>query len=437
MLVSGTCKFVIIYILSAAMTLSGFYQTPGFCCERDIPFYGEILFVGGHGNNNYTSIQEAIENASCGDTIFVYSGTYYENVVVNKPIKLMGESKLLTIIDAGQRGDGIRIEADSVVIYNFTVRNTGTGNSAEYIENAAVKIAQSDNILVKNVICYDTNYGVWADLSKHGTITNCTIHGFYDGIALYRCRGFTLRNNTLVTSSITVGGFSLTELIHDIDISNTVNGKPVYYYVNCSGTTVPGDAGEVILVNCSNFTISHLNISGGTVGIDLMFSNNNTISNNIIRGMTDFGISLHESDGNIIENNSISCCPFGISFRNVSAIFKEGFKTKANCEHNIVRYNSINCCSYVGLIIIGSNNNIISHNDFIRNNIDARFIMSYGNKWERNYWDEWVGLKYPILDFLPKIIWGSQIRWLWWSNIWTNFDWHPALKPYHTWCNSG
>lgn len=47
----------------------------------------------------YFSIQEAINNADHGDTIFVSSGTCYENVVVNKTVSLIGEDVSSTIIN--------------------------------------------------------------------------------------------------------------------------------------------------------------------------------------------------------------------------------------------------------------------------------------------------------------------------------------------------
>ena len=67
------------------------------------PTGGNTLYVGGSGPNNYTSIQDAIDNASDGDTIYVYSGIYYENVVINKRINLIGEDRNGTIIDGGLR----------------------------------------------------------------------------------------------------------------------------------------------------------------------------------------------------------------------------------------------------------------------------------------------------------------------------------------------
>jgi len=51
---------------------------------------GNILYVGGSGPNNYTSIQSAINDASNGYTIYVYHGNYNESVVINKSISLIG-----------------------------------------------------------------------------------------------------------------------------------------------------------------------------------------------------------------------------------------------------------------------------------------------------------------------------------------------------------
>ena len=59
---------------------------------------GKTLYVGGDGPNNYSSIQEAINAAENGDTIFVYSGIYHENVVIKKSVRVVGENKNTTIM---------------------------------------------------------------------------------------------------------------------------------------------------------------------------------------------------------------------------------------------------------------------------------------------------------------------------------------------------
>jgi hypothetical protein len=61
---------------------------------------GNTLYVGGSGPNNYTLIQVAIDDASNGDTVFVYNGTYNEKLDIYKRINLFGENTHNTIIDS-------------------------------------------------------------------------------------------------------------------------------------------------------------------------------------------------------------------------------------------------------------------------------------------------------------------------------------------------
>ena len=88
-----------------------------------VGFDGNTLYVGGSGPNNYTTIQSAIDNASDGDTVFVYddSSPYYENIVIDKSIDLIGENKDSTVL---QRPNTVNpnfvIKSSDVKISNFT-----------------------------------------------------------------------------------------------------------------------------------------------------------------------------------------------------------------------------------------------------------------------------------------------------------------------------
>ncbi|MBE3136539.1 MAG: hypothetical protein IMZ43_03980, partial [Thermoplasmata archaeon] len=60
--------------------------------EKPLPASrGNWLYVGGSGSGNYSTIQDAIDNSSNGDTVYVYNGTYYEHVEIDKSITLIGE----------------------------------------------------------------------------------------------------------------------------------------------------------------------------------------------------------------------------------------------------------------------------------------------------------------------------------------------------------
>jgi hypothetical protein len=69
--------------------------------EKSLPTSrGNWLYIGGTGPGNYSRIQEAIDNASTGDTVFVYddSSPYLENILIDKSISVVGEDCNSTVI---------------------------------------------------------------------------------------------------------------------------------------------------------------------------------------------------------------------------------------------------------------------------------------------------------------------------------------------------
>ena len=64
----------------------------------------------------YQYIQDGINAASDSDTVYVYSGLYYENVAVDKSIDLIGEGRDTTIVDGNETAFVIKIDADSVTL---------------------------------------------------------------------------------------------------------------------------------------------------------------------------------------------------------------------------------------------------------------------------------------------------------------------------------
>ena len=129
-----------------------------------------ILYVGGSGPGNYTSIQDAIDNASDGDTVFVYddSSPYYENVVVDKSISLVGEDKDTTIIDGGGGGNVIEVEADWVNISGFTIQNSGGGAGI----STRYSYPLGTNININNNIIKNNSQGIYLSRSDDSIITN-------------------------------------------------------------------------------------------------------------------------------------------------------------------------------------------------------------------------------------------------------------------------
>jgi len=151
---------------------------------------GNILYVGGSGEGNYSSIQDAIDDAVDGDTVFVYddSSPYYEFVVVNKSINLIGENRETTVIDGGGSGF-VCISADGVTISGFTIRN----------ESFGINIRSNSNTITSNTITSNSWYGIDLHYSSGNTITGNTIslNNKY-GIRLFNSVGNTILKNNFI-----------------------------------------------------------------------------------------------------------------------------------------------------------------------------------------------------------------------------------------------
>jgi nitrous oxidase accessory protein NosD len=107
---------------------------------------GTTHYVNTTGSGGaYISIQDAIDNASDIDTVFVYNGTYYERIVVNKSISLVGEDRNNTTIDGEMTGNVILINVDGVILSGFTVTRGGNNNL-----EAGIKLENVQNCLIYN-----------------------------------------------------------------------------------------------------------------------------------------------------------------------------------------------------------------------------------------------------------------------------------------------
>jgi parallel beta-helix repeat protein len=98
--------------------------------------------VNASGGGDYTRIQAAIDNASAGDTILVYSGIYHENVNVTKQLTLRGIGN--PVVDAAGSGSAITLAAHGITLEGFTA--TGSGFNPE----VGIRVTSSNNTLTGN-----------------------------------------------------------------------------------------------------------------------------------------------------------------------------------------------------------------------------------------------------------------------------------------------
>jgi parallel beta-helix repeat protein len=175
---------------------------------------GQWLYVGGSGPNNYTKIQDAINDASVGDTVFVYddSSPYNEMILINKSITLQGENKYTTIIDnqSYNLSYGIKIIADNVTVTGFTIQNTAGIGISNYFAGHIIDTTVSHNTVKDNII---KNTGVGVDISYpykpmfkkfgYNTIANNHIENTtYWAIRIYAGSNNHIVGNTIVNNNV-------------------------------------------------------------------------------------------------------------------------------------------------------------------------------------------------------------------------------------------
>ena len=165
--------------------------------------------------DDYLTIQEAINAASPGDTIYVRAGTYYENVVVNKSVSLIGENKVTTTVDGNMTATVVAVTADNVTISEFTVRNGGD-------RYAGISLSSNGNNITNNILW---NNWCGINLERHTSynlIANNSITNNLNGVHGELWCDSTIVGNDIMDNllGIWVGPYSMRNTIVSNDIRN-------------------------------------------------------------------------------------------------------------------------------------------------------------------------------------------------------------------------
>jgi parallel beta-helix repeat protein len=170
----------------------------------------------------HPTVQEAINNASSGDLIFVHDGVYYEDIVINKSVSLVGE-----VICGIAAQYVIRIMAAGVSLEDLTVM----GNPSNPYENAII-VSSAGNVL-KSVRIEDSYYGLTLSSSNNNVISDNIISNNTNGLTFYFCSSNILSENAVINNNIGISlYFSDDNRFLGNTVYNNTNGLDLYTSVN-------------------------------------------------------------------------------------------------------------------------------------------------------------------------------------------------------------
>ena len=254
----------------------------------------------------YPSVQEAINNASAGDTIRVSAGLYMEPLLVDKSLVLEGENRYTTTIDTGANTT-VQVNADNVSVTEFTLRYSG---GCACFDVATVNVTSCRNTSVTNNVILSDDHGIRVEDARRLTIAYnsimCPSNTF---LIVLNSSEISLLGNSIMAAD----GMELDNCVESVFSGNTISsamGAAVFAYQSNLNTFL----GNKIVANFSN-------------AISISNCYNNTFLGNNISCNGQDGLFFWESNDNLFFHNNFLGNGGKLSvYRSSSALWDNGFE---------------------------------------------------------------------------------------------------------------
>ncbi len=197
---------------------------------------GTVYVVSQDGLGDFTSIQDGVDAASSGDTLFIYPGIYVEAInIENKTINLLGANKEQCIVqyDTSSYYE-VPLNLGAGEIANLTIYGMSTTESEEKDAGIYLGLSGSQTVSVQEWRSHFSGYAIHIDQNysygKDIIFTNCKIVSENNHCVGIGCRG----NSTIrfENCEFISGGDGGCVYIHDTPVE-IVGGVSKLQFVNC------------------------------------------------------------------------------------------------------------------------------------------------------------------------------------------------------------
>ncbi len=327
--------------------------------------------------------------------------------LLNNRFAANSEWSILSDGSSGISIEGNRIsESSGVFLFNSTALHVAD-NLINSTEMNAIEIIRADNLTLESNSVWENELGFWLVEVSNATVKTNYVWDNRLGLILQESHDVTLEGNAFVGSGISLEGFEPEHFqANSISETNSVNGRPVYFYRDCSDEVLRGrPAGQVFIVGCRGVEVHDVQLEDVDVGIQIAFAENVTLSGvNVSTAW--WGIRADHSNNLSIQNSALWNNDVGLFLRETNNVTLSDSRVSMNsvgagvfrASNLTITRNTFSHNSEVGLALRGATNIRVFHNDFVDNAVHGQSQESNETLWDGgypeggNYWSDHEGV---------------------------------------------
>jgi nitrous oxidase accessory protein len=307
-------------------------------------------------------LQAFVDRAAPGERLVVPPGTYQGDLVIDRPVHLVGRG-LPLLLGSGQ-GSVVSVRADGVTIEGVAIDGRGGGDLGD--DASGIHVA-SKRVTVRGCRISNTLFGVYLREADGATVTDCVIRGIPgkapgekgSGIHVWNTQGFTLTGNEIVDVR---DGFYIQSSSHGVIRSNVARDlRYGLHYMFSDDNQFEGNLFE-----------------NGAAGTALMYSKRIVFRRNRFlhnRGFASVGLLFKACDDVVAEDNVVA--------DNARGVFLEG------SYRNVFRRNLIASSDVAVVLYDSDGGHRFEENSFVANLSPLLLVgKRTDTRFEGNFWSD-------------------------------------------------